>query len=190
MEYLTLPFVEIEIRFGTLNKTFDSSIDKKYFEKINNVLKTGEWKAIETKNTIEHFQDNIRLINDTTLIMKENVLTKTISINSSPFDIRFSINQEFSLESYKNSFSKKDFTRDKQRTSYISDHFKYDLTVVKEKKNNINTIKYEVEIELLVNQITLTWDTTYLYDFLECKIYDIIAMVEPIPREKFSIDLK
>ena len=37
-EFMVLPFVEIEIRLGTLGKTFDSSIDRKYFEKIKERL--------------------------------------------------------------------------------------------------------------------------------------------------------
>ena len=37
-EYLLLPFVEIEIRLGTLSKSFDSSVDKKYFNQIKKDL--------------------------------------------------------------------------------------------------------------------------------------------------------
>ena len=53
-EFMVLPFVEIEIRLGTLGKTFDSSIDRKYFEKIKERLETGEWESIINKNTIEY----------------------------------------------------------------------------------------------------------------------------------------
>ena len=43
--YLVLPFVEIEIRLGTLKKNkFDSSVDKSYFEKIREKLETNLWK--------------------------------------------------------------------------------------------------------------------------------------------------
>ena len=52
-EYMVLPFVEIEIRLGTIGKTFDSSVDKKYFEKIKEFLETGDWVKICDKNTIE-----------------------------------------------------------------------------------------------------------------------------------------
>ena len=37
-EYLLLPFVEIEIRLGTLSKTFDNNVDKKYFNQIKENL--------------------------------------------------------------------------------------------------------------------------------------------------------
>jgi hypothetical protein len=109
--YLLLPFVEIEVRLGTLGKTFDSSVDKKYFNEIKtNLQNTQNIFSIETKQTTEYINKNIKLISKDdkkeSLQMKENVLNKTFSLNNSPFDIRLSINQEFSLNSYINSFSK------------------------------------------------------------------------------------
>jgi len=189
-DFLLLPFVELEIRFGTISNNFDSSVDKKYFSKVLESLNTSEipWKTIELKDTIEYINDNKKLINEKKLMMKENVLKKNFSINNSPFDIRLSINQEFSLNSYISSFSKNDsLIRKKQRTSFISDNYRYDLTIVNETKNNINVEKHEVEIELIVNKETLTWTNEYINDFVECKIYDIINIVEKIPRESFKL---
>jgi hypothetical protein len=193
-ECLILPFVEIEIRLGTINKnSFDSCIDRKYFEQIKKTLENGTWTLIENINTVEYISNqevSLKLINNESIIMKENVITKNIQINNSPFDIRYSVNQEFTLNSYINSFSKiNNIIRTKSRRSYISDNFKYDLTIVNEKKNNINKDKYEIEIELLVNKETLTWTNEYLNDFLECKIYDLINIVEPLERNKFNIKI-
>ena len=192
-EYLLLPFVEIEIRFGTLSKNFDSSVDKKYFNLIKENLDNFIFKNIETKNTIEHINNNLKLITnnkETSLMMKENVLNKTHTLSFSPFDIRLSINQEFLLNSYINSFSKTEsIIRKKERTSYISDNHRYDLTIVNETINNITKQKYEIEIEILINKETLTWTNEYINDFIECKIYDLINIVEPIEREKFKIKL-
>lgn len=190
IEYLLLPFVEIEIRLGTLSKTFDSSIDKKYFNIIKeDLLKSKEYfENIEVKNTTEYIKGGVKLINDSSLQMKENIINKTISLQNSPFDVRLSINQEFSLKSYISSFSKNDtILRKKERTSFIDRNSRYDLTVVHETINNITKQKYEIEIELLVNKTTLMWSKEYLNDFLECKIYDLINIVEPIEREKFKI---
>ena len=193
--YLLLPFVEIEIRFGTLSKNFDSSVDKKYFNLIKENLDNFIFKNIETKNTIEHINKNLKLISNKetlkeSLMMKENVLNKTLSLSFSPFDIRLSINQEFSLNSYINSFSKTEsIIRKKERTSYISDNHRYDLTIVNETINNITKQKYEIEIEILINNETLTWTNEYINDFIECKIYDLINIVEPMEREKFKINL-
>jgi hypothetical protein len=190
--YLLLPFVEIEVRLGTLGKTFDSSVDKKYFNEIKtNLQNTQNIFSIETKQTTEYINKNIKLISKDKkecLQMKENVLNKTFSLNNSPFDVRLSINQEFSLNSYINSFSKNEnIIRKKDRTSFIDKNYRYDLTIVSESNNGITKQKYEIEIELLVNKETLTWSNDYLNDFIECKIYDLINIVEPIERESFKL---
>jgi hypothetical protein len=190
--YLLLPFVEIEVRLGTFTgNKFDSNVDRKYFEYILFELEShGSWKNVVFQESVDYINDNNRLINDKLLIMKENVLTNTIQVKNSPFDIRFSVNQEFELNSYKNSFNKNDSViRNKKRKSFISDDFKYELSEVSETINNITKIKYELEIELLVNKETLTWTSDYINDFLECKIYDLINIVEPMDREKFKIKL-
>jgi hypothetical protein len=188
--YLVLPFVEIEIRLGTFTNKFDTSIDSKYFEQIKNNLESGKWVSISQKETKEYIDSNKKLIDDNILIMKENVITNTIQLKNSPFDIRFSVNQEFKLNSYIKSFNKNDsFLRIKKRKTFESDNFKYDLTDVVETINGIKKNKYEIEIELLINKTTLKWDSGYINDFLECKIYDLINIVEPMEREKFKIKL-
>ena len=198
VNHLLLPFVEIEIRLGTLSKSFDSSINKKYFFQIKEdlLLNKNVFKNIENINTVEYINNKLKLIKGTedSLIMKENVLTKTFSLNLSPFDIRLSINQEFSLNSYislKNeTFHSKDVViRKKERTSFIDLNYRYDLTIVNETINNIQREKYEIEIELLINKETLTWSNNYINDFIECKIYDLINIVEPIDRDTFKINL-
>jgi hypothetical protein len=209
IDFLLLPFVEIEIRFGTFSKKFDSSIDKKYFNEIkeNLISSRDVFKNIENKNTLEYINcyennknsvngknKNLKLISSSnsknTLIMKENVLNKTFSLNSSPFDIRLSINQEFLLNTYISSFkTNNSIIRKKERISFIDSNYQYDLTIVNETINNITKEKYEIEIELLVNKDTLTWTKEYINDFIECKIYDLVNIVEPIERNTFKIQL-
>jgi hypothetical protein len=195
-EFLVLPFVELEIRFGTLQfNKFDASIDRKYFEIIENGLKssTVPWESIEKKETTEYSKDNLRLIQfkDTEkLILKENVLKKTIQMSNSPFDIRLSINQEFKYNNELKNFSKTDCTtRNKKRVSFISKNYRYDITFVKETINKITKEKLELELEILVTKDTLTWNNKYIQDFIECKVYDIVNIVEPIDREKFKLNL-
>jgi hypothetical protein len=200
-EYLLLPFVEIEVRLGTFVKNdsnngyFDNNIDKNYFQQIHNSLQLATWKSIEETYTEEYYmnsekKEKIRLINNTSVIMKENIMSNTIQLKNSPFDIRFSINQEFSLNSYIKSFDKKNcLVRNKTRKSYISDNFKYDLTYVIQIDNNIKKEKYEIEIELLINNETISWTTKYINDFLECKIYDLIKIVENVDRELIKLKL-
>ena len=186
--YLLMPFVEIEIRLGTICKdSFDASVDKRYFEKIKESLESGNcWKTIVRKETTEYCKDNLKMI-DKLIILKENILKKDTQLKSSPFDIRFAINQEFKTSSV---VSKDDCViRIKNRTSFVADDFQYDLTIVNEKKNGINKLKYEIEIELLVNKNTLLWENKYINDYLECKVYDLINIVEPSEREEFKITL-
>ena len=194
MSYLTLPFVEIEVRLGTQTQTkFDSCVDKRYFNEILESLNKGTWNSIILTDTVEYVKDQLKLIvNGAKEILrsKENVLTKTIQLDLSPFDIRFSINQEFNLNSGIKTFSKINcVTRNKKRTSFISSDYRYDLTIVKETINKIVKEKYEIEIEIIVNENTLEWDNKYINDFIECKIYDRINIVEPLEREKFKIKI-
>jgi len=195
-EFLVLPFVELEIRFGTLQfNKFDASIDRKYFEIIENGLNssTVSWEMVEKKETVEYSKDNLRLINfkdNENLILKENILKKTVQMNNSPFDIRLSINQEFKYNNELKNFTKNDCTiRNKKRVSFIAKDYRYDITFVKETINKITKEKLELELEILVTKNTLTWNNQYIQDFIECKVYDIVNIVEPIDREKFKLNL-
>jgi hypothetical protein len=192
--YLLLPFAEVEVRLGTYFNKFDSNIDKKYFYKIMENLEFNKsiWKDIIATETVEYVSvsdtgKNVKMIENGShkeIIMKDNVLTQTIQIKNSPFDVRLAVNQEFKLNSYLDSFSKQDcITRHKNRKSYISENFRYDLTIVKETSNNITKDKHEIEIELLQNDHTINWNKKYIVDFFECKVYDLINIVEPMDRE-------
>jgi hypothetical protein len=205
-KYLLLPCVELEFRFGTFNnKKFDSSIDKAYFKTINSALEKDSWKYIQKTHTIDYYEGNttntnkkIRLTelcepngNDS-LYSKENVVNNIFELKTSPFDIRLSVNQEFNLNSYINLFDKKEssiVTREKFRHSYIQDEFKYDLTYVIQKKNNIQQEKYEMELEILQTVNSIEWSDDYLNDFIECKIYDILNIVEPNDRKSFKLKI-
>ena len=198
-ELLKLPFVEVEVRFGTFNNNkFDSDVDINYFKKINSALENGTWKSIDKIFTKEYYkdQDKLRLIEfvnsekEKLLIMKENVVNKTIQLSKYPFDVRFSVNQEFFLNSYIESLQDPSETvllREKCRHSYVSENFKYDLTYVVQTCNNVKKEKHEIELEILQNDETITWDSSYLNKFIECKIYDIINIIEPIERKSFEI---
>jgi hypothetical protein len=200
-DFLALPFVEIEIRLGTfLKDRFDPSIDKKYFEKIKESLGQSNWERVVCKNTIEYIESvekgsSIKYISDITgketkeVILKENVLTEDHQLSFSPFDVRYSVNQEFNLKSQHFAKNEDAFIRNKVRTSFISKDFKYDLTLVNENNEGVVKSKYEIEIELIVSEETLNWETEYLNDFMECKVYDLVNIVEPIERSKFKINL-
>ncbi len=194
--YIVIPFVEIEIRLGTMLKNkFDSSIDKKYFEKIKETLESGEWESVTNKNTVEYCKKSLKFVTDVStknpeslLFLKEKVFVKDYQMSFSPFDVRYCISQEFKLNSQKSSFSKTDTVlRNKSRKSFTHADFRYDLTIVNENIDGVIKTKHEIEIELLVNKNTLTWTDNYITDFLECKIFDLINIVEPVEREKINL---
>ena len=204
-EYMVLPFVELEIRLGTiLRERFDSSVDKKYFEKIRDSLEQSNWRSIVNVNTIEYIKPhpdkkkaNLKLVTDITnesstqLFIKENVYNEDFQMTSSPFDVRYSVKQEFNLNSQISTFNKEEcVVRNKTRKSFIQDHFKYDLTIVNENIDGVIKAKYEIEIELLVTDETLTWKPQYINDFMECKVYDLVNIVEPLNRDKIKLKLK
>jgi len=195
-DYIVIPFVEIEIRLGTMLKNkFDSSIDKKYFEKIKETLESGEWESVTNKNTVEYCKKSLKFVTDVStknseslLFLKEKVFVKDYQMSFSPFDVRYCISQEFKLNSQKSSFSKTDTVlRNKSRKSFTHADFRYDLTIVNENIDGVIKTKHEIEIELLVNKNTLTWTDNYITDFLECKIFDLINIVEPVEREKINL---
>jgi len=209
-EYLKYPFVEIEVRLGTVSNRpnggtiFDSCIDKLHFQKINTELLKVPWKSVMDTCTVEYCSSskdsnggstgnitNTKLIESggkKILMCKENIISKTIQLGNSPFDIKLSVNQELLLNNYIDSFSKEDCViRDKMRKSFISDNFRYDLTFVVQSINNIKKEKYELEIELLQNEETITWTSEYSLEFLECKIYDLVNIIEPVDRKSFKL---
>jgi hypothetical protein len=190
---MNIPEVEIEIRLGSINnfgiqqnKTFDSSLDKTYFEKIlSNLESYKEWKNIYITNTVEyiqnieytkklksiHYDDNV-IVN----ILKESIFKKDLILQNMPFDIRFSVNQELKTKKELNK-ELNTAIRQKQRKSFVDSCFIYDLTHVIETINNVSKEKFEIEIELIINNETLEWSDQYLNDFLLCKVQDIINLL-------------
>jgi hypothetical protein len=200
---LLIPGVEIELRVGSINNknlSFDSSIDKEYSEKINtSLLSYPEWELVEEIHTTDYVYSvdknkKIRIsvdsLNNKKSIIKENIITKNISLKNSPFDIRFSVNQELnnssndllkSLES-----NNKEITRQKARRTFKNKNFNYDLTNVIETKNNVKKEKFELEIELNINEETLEWSDEYIKDFLICKLNDLINIIEKTENINFE----
>ena len=236
---INLPFVEIEVRLGCMDKHFDPAIDYNHVKTIVEALNFyDKWKSIDYVNSSEYIFNspeqtakmNVKLIESITngkekitkLMMKESVSKETIILKDSPFDIRFVVNQEFALnhllsaeqtaeqpkveqtashsskgivppevEQTAKQYKKEnaDLIRHKQRKSYVSNNFKYDITNVTEVTNNTPIPKYEIEIELLVNKETIHWTDEYIHSYLTCKIKDLINLIEPSKNE-LIIDFK
>jgi hypothetical protein len=201
VNYLLLPFVEIELRFGTINNNrFDSNIDKKYFNKLLSVLEKNSWVSTELKNTNEYFVDQFKklIVNhdgSKKVILKEKVMTVDIISQDNPFDIRLTVNQEFNLNSQVDHFTKQvesgtvSGLRKKNRNSFIDTHFRYDLTCVEETIDNVVREKFEMELEIIINNENIHWTKDYLVEFLRCKIYDIVNIIEQVPLDQFKLNL-
>jgi hypothetical protein len=187
--FVLLPQVEIEVRLGTNGKTFDSNINKDYFLKILHDLEAyNHWESVEIVNTVDYIHKNKKLTvhsdQTETLILKENVKKNELNVNNIPFDIRFSVNQEWNINSQIQTFNKSGaLVRKKSRKSFYGPFFRYDLTYVVETNNSINKEKYEIEVELRIDQIVTkdhlsTWTNDYINDFFKCKILDLVKLVE------------
>ena len=196
---LLIPGVEIELRVGLINNnlSFDSSIDKAYFEKINtSLLSYPEWESVEEIHTTDYLYSvdknkKIRIsvdsLNNKKSIIKENIITKNISLKNSPFDVRFSVNQELNNSLNNEIIDKNNLTRQKARRIFKNKNFNYDLTNVIETKNNVKKEKFELEIELNINEETLEWSDEYIIDFLICKLNDLINIIEKSENINFEI---
>jgi hypothetical protein len=88
--FLLLPFVEIEIRLGTSLKYFDTSVDKKYFNKIKESLNLSKdfFKNSVVTSTVEYINKNLKLISDKklphTFLLKGNEKFPITAVPSSP----------------------------------------------------------------------------------------------------------
>lgn len=203
-EYKYIPFVEIELRLGTLGNKFDPSVDCEYFNKIFKALNNyKKWVNVEKTMWVDYFfkdtstkkkyrksflLDEYNNILLDSLLLKEDIYSKDYSVQNCPFDLRLSIKQEISIKDTECllDLEKVDFIRKKYRHSFIMNDYRYDLTFVTETSNNITKEKYEIEIELLLNEENLKWSPEYTIDFLVSKFKDLACIVEQIDELKIN----
>jgi hypothetical protein len=189
--YFTVPGIEIELRFGSFSKNFengkeyfDNNVDKNYFEKILHSFENyKEWQNIFVDNSIEYITTNNKKIikkeSGHNIIKKNKIYKKDSILKNIPFDVRFSINQELNNNIIDNKENNQTILiRKKSRKSFEDHNYRYDLSYVNEIKNNITKDKYEIELEILINNNTLEWNNDYLNDFIICKVQDIINILE------------
>ena len=133
-------------QYHELEYKLNSFIDKKKFLDIKEVLDHRKWiKKEETCIVDKIFDDDIRKskINDknTNLIKKTRIHNKIFKINNDCL-IKCSVSLEQPIDEYstKNKIIK--IIRKKQRFSYYTNHWKFDLSI-------INDTNYELELEFL-----------------------------------------
>jgi hypothetical protein len=187
--------IEIELRLGRINNDTQFSpgiLSLDFFNKIKNILENSEsWDKIEEINTRETINKNgIRKIEPLDLdnknqikYLKKNKIEKfDFYYENTPFDIRLAIAEEDYLTINKSrsiKFEDTDIIRYKNRKQfYYKESYVIDLTEVKTIINTVETINYEVEVELLNLKSNMT--NRYRAHSALLLIRDIINMCETI----------
>jgi hypothetical protein len=185
-----LPNVEIEARLGSINlNKFDSSVDETIWNRILNVLGAWNgWEKVETTKKEIYINDSIKknyrtVVNscgDDIFEKKEKLVNNNYSCKNSPWDVRFSVSQEFKLSTkiVLNPDHPSTLTRIKTTKSFYHKFWRYDLSVITQKINNCEKKLYELEIELWNMKDAIKAQPIYLAKDLICKIQDIINIVE------------
>ena len=189
--------IEIELRIGRINETkfVPGILSVDFFKRIQIILeKSTIWDKVEEICTRESICNNIRkieIINDNSSL-KSNTDIKYMKKNkkenhdffyeNTPFDIRLAVAEEEILTTKKIShinFTVPDIIRYKNRKQfYYKENFVIDLTEVKTIINTVESINYEVEVELLNLQSDIS--NCYRAHSALLLIRDVINMCETI----------
>jgi hypothetical protein len=150
--------IEVEFRFGKFNGSFfDTNVGAATFQKVYEGLQQflGWEKVVNTVQDVYYADaENVRMSVDGTteersLIRKSKVEQVDFTgIETSPFDVRFSVNHEEPLQG---EFAM-DRKRMKQRTSFIRKNLSIDMTVstgAAFDKDDENPACYQIEMEIV-----------------------------------------
>ncbi len=186
--------VEIEFRFGyydCIEKKFITGVSKELFEKIKNKLDNSSLFEKKYYEYIDYFDEKNNRKSDFgsnfEIVKKERFNTIDFRFENTPFDIRISVAKETKLKKFGNSVS----SRTKKRTSFTYKHLRFDFTEIKYCENQINKIKYEIEIEIIskLNDINIKdfkndYKICYIIHDILLKIKDFSNICEKINEEK------
>ena len=197
-----IPYLEIEARLGFFDEDedggltgpFDSDVDFANYNSIMETLrKDSDILEIKETNTTDYFLGGgCRLSIDSDkgsrLAVRKKVLEHSnFHYKNSPFDIRVSFSQEQPVDVSKCEAPKKSSVqRKKKRTSFYTNHWRYDLTRVEEMKEGIAVVKHQVEVEARLEKIPYV-DYVYMADSLLLKIRKITNICEE-PEEERSME--
>lgn len=198
----SVPFLEIEARLGyfdddddgNVKLPFDSNVDKENFDKIKKAL--SEYPDIrnvtESSSVIYVFDDDIRMEvtsdGSRSAIQKKKLEHSNFRYDNSPFDVRVSFCTEVpvALETIAN--KKERSQRKKSRTTYHTNHWKFDMTVVSYADNGIEKREYQVEVEANLDVIPYS-DYVYMADSMMMKIKMLVNHCEKEECERDMVPL-
>jgi len=148
--------IEVEFRFGKFNGSFfDTNVGEAAFKKVYEGLQQflGWEKVVNTMEDVYYADANVRMSVDCeeqqSLIRKSKIENVDfVGIETSPFDVRFSVNHE---EPMQGEFVW-DRKRSKQRTSFIRKNLSIDMTFstgAAFDKDDENPTCYQIEMEVV-----------------------------------------
>ena len=151
--------IEVEFRFGKFNGSFfDTNVGAAAFQKVYEGLQQflGWEKVVNTIQDVYYADaENVRVSVDGTteersMVRKSKVeQVDFVGIETSPFDVRFSVNREEPLQG---EFNGADRKRTKQRTSFIRKNLSIDMTAssgTAYDKDDENPTWYQIEMEIV-----------------------------------------
>ncbi len=193
-----VPHLELEARLGYFDEDregnatfpFDSDIGKEWFEKIKDDLDNdSDIIRKEETDMTDYNVSSLRLtVNNKTqtrcAIEKTALSHSNFRYVNSPFDVRVSFSKEtpvavkdFQDKAKASKASTSDY-RKKKRFTYHTNHWKYELTRVDFKKNQIEQCNYQVEIEAKLEEIPYC-DYVYMANSLLLKVRKLVNICEP-----------
>lgn len=178
--YKDTKYIEIEIRFGKINRDiFDTNIGKQNFETVKRRLyKFKGWEEVkQVEDEVYYWDGGIRCIyneKDETQTVQRKHRIFTYDFKSFPSDFRIAFSQELPA-TQPDDDAKRSVTR--KRTSFIRKNLSIDLTEVHGSPEDIDseeTVSYQLEMEIINSAILSTDDEAYniLY-----KINDIMKIL-------------
>jgi len=193
-----VPHLEIEARIGYFDEDtqgnakfpFDTDIGKEWYDAIIEDLNNDPTIiSKEESSTTDYLAGTYRLTIDNKTqsrcaINKTTLEHSNFRYINSPFDLRISFCQEvpitvqeFQKKAESMKASPNDF-RKKTRRTYHTNHWKYDITRVDYKKEQIERSSYQVEIEAKLENIPYH-DYIYMADSLLLKVQKLVNVCEP-----------
>lgn len=180
-KYESTPSVEVEIRFGKMNRgSFDTNVSKETYDKVLRRLKRYDgWESVEESDTSNFYYDGGKRatydnIKDdmTACVVKKRVLVDDVSLDNELFDIRLGIATETPCEHREDEEYTK--VRNRKRVSFLRKDLRIDVTAVTgdpEDPDSENETEYQIELELL--RIPKTRNELYNMVY---KVFNVLAI--------------